>query len=158
MSKRARRSSQRATSARTISTSVPRAASRVGACSPRGRQRQRCHPEVGGAACLPGESVVKEYSKGGSFGELALLYLVPRAATVTAKEDSSVWVIDRTNFKKELMKVSNNKIAEYMKYLDHVEVLHSLLTEEKEAVAKALVEMHFSKGDIVLQQGEKGNT
>jgi CRP-like cAMP-binding protein len=103
-------------------------------------------------------SVVKEYSKGGSFGELALLYLVPRAATVTAKEDSAVWVIDRTNFKKELMKVSNNKIAEYIKYLDHVEVLHSLLAEEKEAVAKALVEMHFSKGDIVLQQGEKGNT
>jgi cGMP-dependent protein kinase len=103
-------------------------------------------------------SVVKEYSKGGSFGELALLYLVPRAATVTAKEDSAVWVIDRTNFKKELMKVSNNKIAEYIKYLDHVEVLHSLLNEEKEAVAKALVEMHFSKGDIVLQQGEKGNT
>jgi len=103
-------------------------------------------------------SVVKEYSKGGSFGELALLYLVPRAATVTAKEDSAVWVIDRTNFKKELMKVSNNKIAEYMKYLDHVEVLQSLLGEEKEAVAKALVEMHFSKGDIVLQQGEKGNT
>ena len=39
---------------------------------------------------------------GGSFGELALLYLVPRAATVVAKEKSSVWVIDRKNFKENL--------------------------------------------------------
>eukprot|EP00438_Fugacium_kawagutii_P025509 Skav224846 [mRNA] locus=scaffold3408:400406:402288:+ [translate_table: standard] len=39
--------------------------------------------------------------EGGSFGELALLYLVPRAATVVAKENSSVFVIDRKNFKEK---------------------------------------------------------
>jgi cAMP-dependent protein kinase regulator len=42
---------------------------------------------------------VQTVTAGGSFGELALLYLVPRAATVVAKEKSSVWVIDRKNFK-----------------------------------------------------------
>lgn len=39
--------------------------------------------------------LVQTVTSGGSFGELALLYLVPRAATVVAKENSSVWVIDR---------------------------------------------------------------
>jgi len=43
--------------------------------------------------------LVQTVTAGGSFGELALLYLVPRAATVVAKEKSSVWVIDRKNFK-----------------------------------------------------------
>lgn len=43
--------------------------------------------------------LVQTVVSGGSFGELALLYLVPRAATVVAKEDSVVWVIDRKNFK-----------------------------------------------------------
>jgi len=48
----------------------------------------------------PGPGVyVSTVTKGGSFGELALLYLVPRAATVTAKSESPVWVIDRMTFK-----------------------------------------------------------
>jgi CRP-like cAMP-binding protein len=96
--------------------------------------------------------------KGGSFGELALLYFVPRAATVRAKVESLVWVIDRKNFKEQLMKVSEMKVKEYMKYLEGVAILGSLLVEEKREVAKALVEMHFTKGELVIQQGEKGNT
>mmetsp|Transcript_2704 Transcript_2704/g.6950 ORF Transcript_2704/g.6950 Transcript_2704/m.6950 type:complete len:804 (+) Transcript_2704:70-2481(+) len=106
-----------------------------------------------------GESkVVSVLGKGGSFGELALLYLVPRAASVTATEAAVLWVIDRVNFKNILMKVSDAKINEYVKYLDRVELLNGLLSEEKKAVASALVEMHFTKNEIILQQGEPGNT
>lgn len=36
---------------------------------------------------------------GGSFGELALLYFAPRAATITAQEDSVVFVTARHQFK-----------------------------------------------------------
>jgi CRP-like cAMP-binding protein len=102
--------------------------------------------------------VVGTVGKGGSFGELALLYFVPRAATVKAKTKSTVWVIDRSSFKEILMKVSDQKIAEYKKYIDNVPILTSLLAEEKEVVAKALVEMHFCKDELIIQQGEKGNT
>jgi CRP-like cAMP-binding protein len=106
-----------------------------------------------------GESkFVSAVTQGGSFGELALLYLVPRAATVKAKVDSVVWVIDRQKFKAILMKVSDEKISEYVKYLDRVEILAPLLGEEKKALAQALIEMHFTKGEIILQQGEPGNT
>mmetsp|Transcript_21313 Transcript_21313/g.49491 ORF Transcript_21313/g.49491 Transcript_21313/m.49491 type:complete len:809 (+) Transcript_21313:73-2499(+) len=106
-----------------------------------------------------GESkVVSVLGPGNSFGELALLYLVPRAASVTATEAAVLWVIDRINFKNILMKVSDAKINEYVKYLDRVELLNGLLSEEKKAVAQALVEMHFTKNEIILQQGEPGNT
>jgi CRP-like cAMP-binding protein len=106
-----------------------------------------------------GESkFVSTVSKGGSFGELALLYLVPRAATVKAKTDAVVWVIDRQNFKNILMKVSEEKLGEYVKYLDRVEILAPLLMEEKKALASALIERHFTKGEVILQQGEAGNT
>jgi len=106
-----------------------------------------------------GESkVVSTVSKGGSFGELALLYFVPRAATVKAKENSVVWVIDRQNFKNILMKVSDDKIKEYMQYLDGVSNLQALLQDEKKEVATALVEMHFTKDELIVQQGELGNT
>merc|ERR1719230_2158289 len=63
------------------------------------------------------DELVQTVNQGGSFGELALLYLVPRAATVKAKQDSVVWVIDRGNFKGTLMKVSEQKIDEYVTYL-----------------------------------------
>jgi len=106
-----------------------------------------------------GESkVVSVVGKGGSFGELALLYFVPRAATVKAEVNSTVWVIDRFNFKEILMKVSDSKLQEYVKYLDQVSILTALLSSEKQAVAKALVEMHFTSGEMVVQQGEPGNT
>jgi len=116
-------------------------------------------PQSAEKAVNRGESkFVSSVTKGGSFGELALLYLVPRAATVKAKTASIVWVIDRQNFKKILMKVSDEKIGEYVKYLDRVEILSPLLGEEKRALAQALIEMHFTKGEVILQQGEPGNT
>eukprot|EP00811_Abedinium_folium_P003782 NODE_1347_length_2508_cov_34.150357.p1 GENE.NODE_1347_length_2508_cov_34.150357~~NODE_1347_length_2508_cov_34.150357.p1 ORF type:complete len:739 (-),score=222.94 NODE_1347_length_2508_cov_34.150357:291-2441(-) len=102
--------------------------------------------------------VVTKISKGGCFGELALLYFVPRAATVKAKVDSAVWVIDRVNFKNILMKVSAEKIAEYVKMLSRVELLSSLLESERRALADALVEMHFTQGEIILAQGEPGSS
>lgn len=95
---------------------------------------------------------------GGSFGELALLYLVPRAATVKAIEASVVWVVDRKNFKEVLMQVSTEKIKEYCKYLEKVDILNPLLNDERRQIAEALIEMHFTKGEVILQQGEPGNT
>lgn len=119
-------------------------------------------PSQGRSADKIGRSDSSKYvntmTPGGSFGELALMYLVPRAATVIATVKSVVWVIDRTNFKQILMKVSEDKIEEYVKYLNRVEVLNPLLAAEKKAVAQALVEMHFTKGEVVLQQGEPGST
>jgi cAMP-dependent protein kinase regulator len=50
---------------------------------------------------FPGKSeptFLKTYQAGEGFGELALLYNCPRAATITAKSDSIVWRLDRDTF------------------------------------------------------------
>lgn len=41
---------------------------------------------------------LKDYQPGEGFGELALLYNAPRAATIVANEDSVVWRLDRGTF------------------------------------------------------------
>lgn len=41
---------------------------------------------------------LKDYVPGEAFGELALLYNAPRAATITASEESLLWGLDRKTF------------------------------------------------------------
>eukprot|EP00928_Gymnodinium_smaydae_P045149 TRINITY_DN30138_c0_g1_i1.p1 TRINITY_DN30138_c0_g1~~TRINITY_DN30138_c0_g1_i1.p1 ORF type:complete len:839 (+),score=90.11 TRINITY_DN30138_c0_g1_i1:101-2617(+) len=95
-------------------------------------------------------------SRGGSFGELALITSAPRAATVTAVADAVVWCIDRKSFKDVLAKTDDNT-SQYLSYLDKVTVLDVLQDEEKRALVPALSEMHFACGEIVLEQGAPGD-
>ena len=45
-----------------------------------------------------GDKYLKTYNPGEAFGELALLYNAPRAATIKAKTDSILWSLDRETF------------------------------------------------------------
>jgi len=94
--------------------------------------------------------------KGESFGELALMYLAPRAATIIAKTPAVVCIIDRTQFKQILSAASMEQSKQYIQYLDKVELLNPLNDNEKGALAKALIEMNFSKNEEIFKQGEKG--
>eukprot|EP00929_Paragymnodinium_shiwhaense_P053800 TRINITY_DN26963_c0_g1_i1.p1 TRINITY_DN26963_c0_g1~~TRINITY_DN26963_c0_g1_i1.p1 ORF type:complete len:842 (-),score=228.32 TRINITY_DN26963_c0_g1_i1:94-2619(-) len=94
---------------------------------------------------------------GASFGELALLYLCPRAATVKAKTKATLWCIDRANFKHILLRVEESKINEYMKILEAIELFSSLLRGERREVAKAAVELSLKKGEVVFQEGDAGS-
>eukprot|EP00927_Polykrikos_kofoidii_P065450 TRINITY_DN6119_c0_g1_i1.p1 TRINITY_DN6119_c0_g1~~TRINITY_DN6119_c0_g1_i1.p1 ORF type:complete len:789 (-),score=167.82 TRINITY_DN6119_c0_g1_i1:151-2517(-) len=110
------------------------------------------------AELVVNKATIFSIQKGGSFGELALLYYAPRAATVKAKVPSVVWVFDRVSFKNILMRSDEKRCKEYVTYLDRVEILAPLKVEEKDAMAKGLVEMFFSKDEMILKQGEKGST
>jgi hypothetical protein len=57
-----------------------------------------------------GDKPVKQYAVGGAFGELALMYNCPRAATVKCMEPGSLWALDRTTFRSILMSVHKEEL------------------------------------------------
>lgn len=67
-----------------------------------------------------------EYEDNGSFGELALMYNQPRAATVVALTEGSLWAMDRKSFRRIVLKSAFKKRKEYEALFEKVSVLQCL--------------------------------
>jgi len=104
----------------------------------------------------PGNLVAKR-GKGESFGELALMYNSPRAATVVATEDSRIWAVTRASFRKILIKVTKEKLTEFQDFLENVPLLQSLMKEERKIVAESMEEKMYEPGFEVVKQGDPGD-
>ena len=66
---------------------------------------------------------VSEITDGGSFGELALIYGTPRAATIKATTDCRLWAIDRDTYRRILMGSTIKKRKTYETFLAKVRSL-----------------------------------
>lgn len=100
---------------------------------------------------------ISDIEAGGSFGELALIYGTPRAATIKARTACSLWAIDRDSYRRILMGATIRKRKLYESFLEKVKILESLDKWERLSVADALEPANFEAGQVVVKQGEKGN-
>ncbi|KAH6561616.1 hypothetical protein BASA50_002332 [Batrachochytrium salamandrivorans] len=100
---------------------------------------------------------VTDYGPNGSFGELALMYNAPRAATVIATQDSFLWALDRVTFRRILMENTSRKRRMYELFLEEVPLLVSLEPYERHKIADALESVTFADGDCVIRQGDVGD-
>lgn len=103
------------------------------------------------------DKVVFTYVNEGNFGELALLYNMPRAASVQATTDGSVWAMDRQTFRKIVLKSAFQKRKMYESFLENVRLLESLEKYERENIADALQSKTYSAGEPVVKQGDRAN-
>ncbi len=69
-----------------------------------------------------GKKVVS-YTTSDSFGELALLYNTPRAASIVAKTDCVLFALDRQTFNHIVKDAAARKRQRYEKFLQNVEIL-----------------------------------
>lgn len=115
--------------------------------------------------------------EGGSFGELALIYGTPRAATVKAKSDVKLWGLDRDSYRRILMGSTIRKRKMYEEFLSKVSILGNFLSSfftkfliikldnyaeslekwERYTVADALEPCSFEDGETIVKQGEPGD-
>lgn len=96
---------------------------------------------------------------GGSFGELALMYNAPRAATViSAEAGSTLWALDRLTFRRILMESTFARRRMYESFLEEVPLLSTLTPYERSKIADALETQKFAPGDIIIKEGDPGSS
>jgi len=100
---------------------------------------------------------VGSYSGEGAFGELALMYNTPRAATIQATSDAVVWCVDRLTFRKTVNSHNYRKRKLYEGFIKSVPLLSTLSPLEISKVADCLEPVEFSDGQVVIRQGEHGD-
>jgi len=101
--------------------------------------------------------LVKQYGPGDAFGELALLYNSPRAATVKAKSRSILWMLDRETFNHIVKDAAMKKREKYEEFLKKVEILKSIDQYELTQISDALKTSTYKAGDYVIKEGELGD-
>jgi cAMP-dependent protein kinase regulator len=94
---------------------------------------------------------------GGSFGELALMYNAPRAATVmSAEAGCTLWALDRITFRRILMDSTFQRRRLYESFLEEVPLLSSLTKYERSKIADALETQKFPAGTTIIKEGDAG--
>lgn len=103
------------------------------------------------------DNVVGTPSAPAAFGELALMYDAPRAATVVASGECKGWKLDRLTYRVVNMDTNMARRAQYEGFLRKVPILESLTDEERLTVADALESSSFADGESIMKQGDPGN-
>lgn len=98
--------------------------------------------------------LIKTYKENGSFGELALMYNKPRAATVKATSNGLLWALERSTFRKIILKHAYNKRKKYEMFLETVQMLKPLQPYERTILSDALIQVNYKKGDVIIQQND----
>jgi cAMP-dependent protein kinase regulator len=94
---------------------------------------------------------------GTSFGELALMYNAPRAATVVSTEPSIVWQLDRITFRRILMDSAFQRRRMYESFLEEVPLFSTLTAYERSKIADALDTHKDPAGSAIIREGDVGD-
>ncbi|XP_053724010.1 protein kinase, cAMP-dependent, regulatory, type II, alpha, B [Synchiropus splendidus] len=97
---------------------------------------------------------VGKYDNKGSFGELALMYNTPRAATIVATQEGALWALDRATFHRLIVKNNAKKRRMYEAFIDCVPLLKSLEISERMKIVDVLGARGFKDGERIIAQGE----
>ncbi|KAK0116694.1 hypothetical protein ONS96_012546 [Cadophora gregata f. sp. sojae] len=94
---------------------------------------------------------------GGSFGELALMYGSPRAATIISTEAGcTLWALDRITFRRILMDSTFQRRRLYESFLEEVPILSTLTKYERSKIADALETQKYPAGTTIIKEGDAG--
>jgi cAMP-dependent protein kinase regulator len=107
--------------------------------------------------CHKGDDVLKTCESGDIFGELALLYNAPRAASVTTKAACLLWKLDRETFGHITSQASEKYRKQLKEFLSKVPILSTFTPADLGQLADVMVRTKMPPDTNILTQGEEGD-
>lgn len=84
------------------------------------------------------DQFLKNYGPGDVFGELALMYNAPRAATIIATSQCTLFSLDRETFNRIVKTAAIKKREMYEAFLNKIEILQGLEVYERAKICDCL--------------------
>jgi cAMP-dependent protein kinase regulator len=97
------------------------------------------------------ETYLKTYKIGESFGELALMYTAPRAASIKCSKSGVLYGLDRQTFKHIVEEAANKRRDKFRSILGKVSILSEIDPYEREQLCDILKEETYEAGDYVVK-------
>ncbi|XP_009889161.1 PREDICTED: cAMP-dependent protein kinase type II-beta regulatory subunit [Charadrius vociferus] len=101
---------------------------------------------------------VGTYDNRGSFGELALMYNTPRAATIIATSPGAIWGLDRITFRRIIVKNNAKKRRMYESFIESLPFLKSLEVSERLKVVDVIGTKVYKDGEQIIAQGDSADS
>jgi cAMP-dependent protein kinase regulator len=98
--------------------------------------------------------VLGQAGPGDSFGELALLYDAPRAATVTTLSDCELYRVGQVVFRRALQNVAIETADEKVALLKTVAFLQGVSNSDLQKLASVMTPRPFSAGELLIEKGK----
>lgn len=106
---------------------------------------------------------VGDYSAGSAFGELALIFGSPRAATITATTDCKLWSLERAAYRSVISQLRFEEHNEKRKFISMCVVNDKRFSDifdgsQIEDLTIATKMDTYEEGEVILREGEMGDT
>ena len=102
---------------------------------------------------IKGETV-GELSSSASFGDLAIMYNSPRAATITGSSDCTLWCLDRFFFRKAMVISASNQNTHLTKFLSKIPLFKDVSVSALNQLGRSLEKKEYRQGDYIIKQGD----
>jgi cAMP-dependent protein kinase regulator len=103
------------------------------------------------------EKVVGKASRGQTFGELALLYKSPRAASVQAESFCTLFRVDQTTFRYILQTQTEQAENDKRDLIKAVPFFQELVPDDVTKLVSTMRPRPFTEGEYLVKKGEEGD-
>ena len=108
----------------------------------------------GSVSFIVDNKAVGKAKTGNSFGELALLYTCPRAATVKALEETFLFRVDQTTFRYILQSQTRKGVSDKVDLLLKIPFLRDLPDEDVAQLTAVMTPHKFKQGEYLMRKGD----
>lgn len=101
--------------------------------------------------------LVVTYHAGQNFGELALMYNCPRAATIKTEKGGTLFALDRMGFHQFMKEATLEEEADISGFISSVKLLSDLSSADKKKLSDSFTRTKYKDGDKIITEGDMGD-